>query len=74
MRDKGRLWVAQWVEHPTSTQVMILRFVSLSPGWGSVLTAQSLDLALGSASPSLSAPHPLMLTLACSLSLSKKKQ
>ena len=34
--------VAQWVERPTSAQVMISWSVSSSPVWGSVLTAQSL--------------------------------
>ena len=59
--------VAQSVKRPTSAQVMISQFVSLSPALGSVLTAQSLEPALDSVSPSLSAP-PL---LALSLSLSK---
>ena len=36
-------WMAQSVKRLTSAQVMILRFVSLSPASGSVLTAQSLD-------------------------------
>ena len=44
-------------------QVMITRFVGLSPASGSVLTAQSLEPALDSVSPSLSAPPPLMLCL-----------
>ena len=46
--------VAQSVELPTSAQVMILRFVSSSPASGSVLTAQSLEPASDSVSPSLS--------------------
>ena len=62
-------WVAQAVKHPTVAQVMISRFMSLSPALGSVLTAQSLDPALNSVSPSLSAPPPL--TLCLSLSPSK---
>ena len=37
-------WVAQWVERPTSAQVMISRSVGSSPALGSVLTAQSLEL------------------------------
>ena len=53
------------VERPTSVQVMILWFVSLSPTSGSVLTAQSLEP--GTLSPFLSAP-PLLIP---SLSLSK---
>ena len=61
--------MAQLVRHLTSAQVMISEFVSSSPASGSVLTAQSLDPALDSVSPSLSAPP--MLTLARSLSLPK---
>ena len=38
-------WVAQSVECPTSAQVMISRFVCLSPASGSVLTARSLEPA-----------------------------
>ena len=54
---------AQWVEHPTSAQVMILWFVNSSPASGFVLTAQSLEPA----SDSLSlCPSP-----ACALSLSE---
>ena len=52
-------WVAQWVKHPTSAQVIISQLVSLSPMSGSVLTVQSLEPALDSVSPSLSAPLPL---------------
>ena len=44
-------WVAQLVKRPTSAQVMISRFMSLSPTSGSVLTAQSLAPALDSGSP-----------------------
>ena len=55
--------VAQSVKHPTSAQVMITWFVSLSPTSGSVLTAQSLEPALDSVSPSLSAPSPLCLSV-----------
>ena len=51
-------WVAQSVGRPTSAQVMISWFVSLSPTSGSVLTAQSQEPALDSGSPSLSAPPP----------------
>ena len=39
-------WVAQLVGCPNSSQIMISRFVSSSPVWGSVLTAQSLEPAL----------------------------
>ena len=55
--------MAQSVEHPTSAQVMISQLVSLSPVLGSVLTAQSLEPALDSVSPSLSAPPLLVLSL-----------
>ena len=60
-------WVAQLVERTTSVQVMILQFVSSSPASGSVLTAQSLEPASDSVSPSLSAPPMLMLCLCLSI-------
>ena len=60
-------WEAQSVEHPTSAQVMILRFVGSSPASGSVLTARSLEPASDSVSPSLSAPPPLAFCLSLSL-------
>ena len=63
-------WVAQSVKRPTSAQVMISWFVGLSPVLGSVLTAQSLEPASDSVSPSLSAPPPLVLSFSLSLSLS----
>ena len=56
-------WVAQSVKSLTSAQVMISQFVSSSPVSGSVLTAQSLEPALDSGSPSLSALSPLVLSL-----------
>ena len=59
--------MAQSVERPTSAQVMISQFVSSSPESGSMLTAQSLELALDSVSPSLSGPPPLVLCLSLSL-------
>ena len=59
--------MAQLVEHPTSAQIMISRFMSSSSASGSVLTAQSLEAALDSASPPLSAPPLLMLCLSLSL-------
>ena len=59
----GGAWVAQSVERPTSAQVVISRFMSLRPASGSVLTAQSLEPASHSVSPSLSAPPLLMLCL-----------
>ena len=65
-------WVAQSVKHPTSAQVMILLLVGSSLTSNSVLTAQSLEPALDSVSPSLSAPPLLTLCLSLSLSLSQK--
>ena len=56
-------WVAQSVKHPASTQVMISRFVSLILVSSSMLTAQSLEPASDSVSPSFSAPPLLMLSL-----------
>ena len=55
--------MAQSVERPTSAQVMISRFMSLSPASGSVLTAQSLEPVSDSVSPSFSAPPLFMLSL-----------
>ena len=60
-------WVAQSVEPPTSAQVMISRLVGSSPTSGSVQTAQSLEPASDSVSPSLSLPLP------CSCSVSQNK-
>ena len=60
------------VKHPTSAQVMISRFMGSSLASGSVLTAQSLEPASESMSPSLAAPPWLALSL--SLSLSKIKE
>ena len=62
------VWVAQSVERPTSAQVMISRFMSLSPMSGSVLTAQSLEPRSDSVSP-----RP-PLTRSCSVSLSYKNK
>ena len=59
--------VAQSVERLASAQVMISRSVSSSPVSGSVLTAQSLEPASDSGSPSLSAPPLLVLCLLLSL-------
>ena len=58
--------VAQSVERPTLAQVVISHSVSLSHASGSVLTARSLDPALDSVSPSLSAPFLLALCLSLS--------
>ena len=63
-------WEAQSVEHPTSAQVMISQSVSLSPPWGSVLTAWSLEPASDSVSLFLSLP--LLCPLSVSLSLKSK--
>ena len=57
-------WVAQTVERLTSAQVTISRSMGSSPVSGSVLTAQSLEPASDSGSPSLS--------LSLSVSLSQK--
>ena len=56
-------WVAQSVECPTSAQVMISQLVSSSPASVSVLTAQSLEPASASVSPSLSALNLLAFSL-----------
>ena len=50
-------------KHPTSTQVMISQLVGSSPASGSGLTAQSLEPASDSVSPSLSAPPLLTICL-----------
>ena len=52
---------------PTSAQVMISRFLNSSLMSGSVLTAQGLEPAFNSVSPSLSDPSPFMLCLPPSL-------
>ena len=68
MKNKYRgAWVAWWVKHLTSAQVMISWFVGSSPTSGSVLTAQSLEPASYSVSLPLSAPPMLMLCLSLSL-------
>ena len=59
-------WVAQLVERLTLAQVLISLLTSSSPLLGSVLTAQSLEPAWDSVSPSL-CPFP------CSLALSLPK-
>ena len=64
--------MAQSVKCPTSAQVMISQFVSLSPMSGSVLIAQSLEPASDSVSPPLSAPPMLMLYLFLSLNNKSK--
>ena len=49
--------------------VMISWFAGSSPESGSVLTAQSVEPAWDSVSPSLSAPSLLVLAISLSLSL-----
>ena len=61
-------WVAQSVEHPTSTQVLISRLVGSSPASGSEPTARSLEPASDSVSPSVSALPLLALSVFLSLS------
>ena len=58
-------WVARLVKCPTLAQVMISQFVSSSPTSGSVQTAQSLQPASDSVSPSLcpSPAHALSLSV-----------
>ena len=69
-------WVAQLVECLISAQVMISHSMSSSPASRSVLTAQSLEPASDSVSPSLSlCPSPThSVSLSLSLSLSKIKK
>ena len=68
--------MAPLVKCLTSAQVMISRFVGSSPTSGSVLTAQSLEPASDSVSPSLSlsALPLLMLCLSVSLSINKHEK
>ena len=71
LKNSWGTWVAQSVKHPTLAQVVIWRLESLSPTSGSVLTAQSLEPASDSVSPSLPVPPLQMLCL--SLPQKKKK-
>ena len=64
--------MAQSVKRLTSAQVMISQRVSSSPTSGSGLTAQSLEAASNSVSPSVPAPSLLVLSLCLSLSEVKK--
>ena len=59
-------WLSQLSIQLHSAQVMISLFVSSSPASHSVLTAQSLEPALDSVSPFLSAPPLLVLCLSLS--------
>ena len=63
-------WVAQSSKCPTSAQVMISRFMGLSPVSGSVLSAQSLEPASDSMSPSFCLSLPISCSLARMRSLS----
>ena len=65
--------MAQSVKHPTLAQVMISQFVGLNLTSGSVLTAQSLEPASESVSPSLSAPYLHTLCLS-KMKKEKKKE
>ena len=56
-------WVPQSVKPQTSAQVMISQVMGSRPTLGSVLTAQNLEPALDSVSPSPSVPSPLALCL-----------
>ena len=63
--------MAQSGKRLTLAKVMTSWLASLSPASGSVLTAQNLEPASDSVTPSLSAPPLLMLMLCLCLSLSK---
>ena len=68
-------WGAQSVRHPTSSQVIISRFVSSGPASGSVLIALSLKPASDYVSPLfLSAPPLLVCMQSLSFSLSLKNK
>ena len=61
-------WVAQLVKHPTSAQVMILRFLGTGPASGSVLAAKSLLWILCATLYLSLCPSP-----ACALSLKNRE-
>ena len=63
MKVNRGAWVAQLVKRLTLAQVMISQFMGSSRPLDSVLTAQSLEPALDSVSPSLSALPRLTLCL-----------
>ena len=65
--------MAKSVKCPTSAQITISRFVSSSPGSGSVLTAWNLGPVSDSVSPSLSAPLPLALCVSLGLKNRRSK-
>ena len=62
--------MTQSVKNPTSAQVTILQLVGLSHASGSVLTAQSLETASNSVSPSL--PLPALHSVSIFLSKNEK--
>ena len=67
--------MAQSAKRPASAQVLISQFVGSSPMSGSVLTAQSLEPASDSESPSLSAPPPFALCVSPSkINIERKKK
>ena len=66
--------VAQSVGRLILAQVMISRFMSPSLTSGSVLTAQSLEPASNSVSPSLSVPTALALCLSQNINVKKKSK
>ena len=67
--------MAQSVKRPTSAQVMISRFVTSSPASGSVLDVSEPGARFSdSASPSLSAPPPLVLSFSLSQKINIKKK
>ena len=68
--DRGT-WVAQSFKHLTLAQVMTSWLMSSIPMSGSVLTAQSLEPALDSVSPSLDLPFLCSSFLSLSLFFSK---
>ena len=65
--------MAQYVKCLTLAQVMISQFVGLGPTSGSVLTAQNLEPASDSRSPSLSAPPRAHLHALSKIKHLKKK-
>ena len=60
-------WVAQWVERPTSAQVMTSQFMSLNPAWDSADSSEPGTYLVRI----LSLPLPCLHSLSLSLSLSK---
>ena len=64
-------WVAQLAECLTSPQVMISQIVNSSPMLGSVQTAQSLEPASYSVSPSLPLTHLCSIFLSKEISIKK---